>query len=100
MSASGLLGGVATTDGFYTFAIKATDSGNPAQTRSAQDTVQIADPPVITSSATFPNACANKPYTFQVKTSGGPVYFGFSSSAWIPIDPGPGTTLSACASLD
>ena len=88
LSTAGLLSGVATTDGFYTFAIKATDSANPPQTTRAQFTVQIAEPLVITSSATFPNACANQPYTFQVKTSGGlsPIFFGFSSSAWIAIN--------------
>jgi putative Ig domain-containing protein len=48
LSSSGLLSGVATTDGFYTFAIKATDSANPPQTRQVQFSLQIADPLVIT----------------------------------------------------
>jgi large repetitive protein len=70
LNTTGLLSGVATTDGFYTFAIKATDSANPPQTARAQYTMQIAEPLVITSSATMPTACANQPYKFQPKTSG------------------------------
>ncbi|MEQ1352591.1 MAG: putative Ig domain-containing protein [Candidatus Acidiferrum sp.] len=88
INAAGLLGGVATTDGFYTFVIKATDASNPPQTARTSYTVQIAEPLVITSPATFPTACANKPYTFQVKTSGGlpPIFFSFSSPSWIAIN--------------
>jgi hypothetical protein len=90
-----LLGGVATTDGFYTFVIKAADSSNPPQTARVSYTVQIGDPLVITSSGTFPAACTNKPYTFQVKTSGGlpPIILGFSSPAWtsFAFDPNTGT---------
>jgi hypothetical protein len=88
LSTAGLLSGVATADGFYTFAIKATDSSNPAQTSRAQYTMQIAEPLVITSSPSLPNACANKPYTFQIKTSGGvpPILYGFSSNSWPSIN--------------
>jgi len=88
LSSPGLLSGVATTDGFYTFTVKATDSGNPPQTAHSQYTVQIAEPLVITSPATWPNACANQPYTFTITTSGGvpPIHFGFSSPAWISIN--------------
>jgi hypothetical protein len=88
LSSSGLLSGVATTDGFYTFAVKATDSGNPPQTAHTQYTLQIAEPLVITSPATWPNACANKPYSFTITTSGGvpPIHFGFSSPAWVSIN--------------
>jgi hypothetical protein len=89
LASSGLLSGTATSDGFYTFAIKATDSANPAQTAVAQFTLQIAEPLVITTSSTLPNACVNMLYSFQVQTSGGvpPVNYGFSSSAWIAINP-------------
>jgi hypothetical protein len=88
LSSSGLLAGVASADGFYTFAVKATDAANPPQTARAQYTMQIAEPLVITSSPTFPNACVNKPYSFQMQTSGGvpPIFFGFNSSAWIAIN--------------
>lgn len=88
LSSSGLLAGVATADGFYTFAVKATDSGNPPQSVHRQYMVQIAEPLVITSPATWPNACANRPYTFTITTSGGvpPIHFGFSSPAWVSIN--------------
>jgi Putative Ig domain len=88
LTSSGLLSGVGTTDGFYTFVVKATDSANPSQTARATYTVQIAEPLVITSSATLPNACANMPYAFQVQTSGGvpPIFYSFFSPAWISIN--------------
>lgn len=88
LSTSGLLSGVATTDGSYTFAIKATDSANPAQTARIQYTLQIAEPVAITSPAVWPNACANVPYSFTVTTSGGipPMHFGFISSSWVAIN--------------
>jgi Putative Ig domain len=88
LSSAGLLSGVATADGFYTFSVRATDSANPPQIAHTQYTLQIAEPLVITSSATFPNACANKPYSFTVTTSGGvpPIYFSFISSAWVSIN--------------
>jgi hypothetical protein len=88
LASSGLLSGTATSDGFYTFEIKASDSANPAQTAVAQFTSQIAEPVVITTSSTLPNACVNMPYSFQVQTSGGlpPVSYGFYSSAWVAIN--------------
>jgi hypothetical protein len=88
LSSSGLLSGVASADGFYTFAVKATDSANPPQTARAQYTMQIAEPLVITTSPTFPNACVNKPYSFQMQTSGGvpPIFFGFMSSSFVAIN--------------
>jgi hypothetical protein len=94
LSSAGLLSGTATTDGFYTFAIKGTDSGNPAQTARVQFTIQIAEPVTITSSAVLPNACVNKPYSFTVTTTGGipPIFFGFISSSWvINLDSSTGT---------
>jgi hypothetical protein len=88
LTPSGLLSGVATTDGTFSFTIQARDAGNPAQTALAQYTLLIAEPLVITSSPTFPNACVNKPYQFQVTTSGGipPIQFSFASPNWIVID--------------
>jgi hypothetical protein len=88
LSTSGLLSGVATADGFYTFAIQATDSGSPAQTARVQFTIQIAEPVTLTSSAVFPTACVNKPYSFTVTTAGGipPIFFGFVSSSWVGIN--------------
>jgi hypothetical protein len=88
LSSSGLLSGIATADGFYTFAIKATDSANPPQSAAAQYTLQIAEPVVITSPASWPNACLNKPYSFTVQTTGGirPIFFSFVSSNWLSVN--------------
>ena len=87
LSSSGLLSGIATTDGFYTFAIKATDTANPPQSAIAQYTLQIAEPVVITSPATFPNACLNQPYSFTAQATGGiaPITFTFSAFPWVSI---------------
>jgi len=88
ISSSGLLSGIATTDGTYTFAIKATDSASPPQTRQTSYTVLIAEPVAITSSATWPNACLNQPYSFTVQTTGGipPIKILLNSNLWIPIN--------------
>ena len=87
LTSAGLLSGAGTTDGSYSFTIRATDSGNPAQVARAQYTMVIAEPLTITSSATLPNACLNQPYSFTVQTSGGlpPLNFGFQSYAWLGI---------------
>jgi hypothetical protein len=79
LSSTGHLGGIPTVNGFYTFGITATDSGSPAQTATREYTLQIADPLVITSPATWPNACVGKPYSFQVQTSGGIPLLTFGS---------------------
>jgi len=95
-SSAGLLNGVATANGSYTFAIKATDSGNPPQTRQIQFSLQIADPLVITTSPILPIACVNKPYTFQMRTTGGlpPITFGAGSGTlWVGINVDPQTGL-------
>ncbi len=88
ISSSGLLSGIALTDGTYTFSIKATDAANPPQTRQTSYTVLIAEPVAITSSATWPNACLNQPYSFTVQTTGGipPIKILLNSNRWIPIN--------------
>jgi hypothetical protein len=87
LSSSGMLSGVATTDGVYTFTVRATDSANPPQTATTQYTLQIAEPVAITTSPNFPNACVGQPYSFTAKTTGGvpPIQFSFISPAWTSI---------------
>lgn len=94
LSTSGILSGTPTADGTYTFAITAKDSANPAQTAAQQYTLQIAEPVVITSSTTFPNACVSQPYSFQTTTTGGipPLTFNASPS-WVGISFDPHTGL-------
>jgi hypothetical protein len=88
LSTSGLLSGSATTDGTYSFTIQAQDSASPPQTAQAQYSLQIAEPLTITSSQNLPNACANKPYSFQMTTSGGlpPIVFSAFSLNWTTIN--------------
>lgn len=88
LSSSGLLSGVATTDGSYTFEVQAVDSANPPQIARTQYSLLIAEPVIITSSGVFPNACLNKPYSFTVQTTGGipPIEFSFYSPSWVPIN--------------
>ncbi len=71
LASSGLLSGTATSDGFYTFAIKATDSANPAQTAVAQFTLQIAEPLVITTSSIFPTHASISPIAFRFRHPAG-----------------------------
>ena len=87
-SPAGLLSGTATTNGFYTFSVKAADSANPPDIATLTYTLQIADPLVITSPAIWPSACSNRPYSFTIQTAGGipPIRFGFVSPAWMAIN--------------
>jgi large repetitive protein len=87
LDSSGAIVGVATTDGSYSFGVRATDSSSPAQTTTAQETIQVVEPISITSAAIWPDACVNQPYSFAVQTTGGasPLFRGFSSSNWVGI---------------
>ena len=87
LNSAGMLSGVATTDGSYTFVIKATDSSTPAQTTQSSFTLLIADPVHITSGATWPNACLNQPYTFTMQSTGGipPIQYTLNGY-WIAIN--------------
>ena len=84
LSSVGLLGGVATMDGNYTFTIQALDGANPPQPATAQYTVLIAEPWKITSSATLPDACVNQQYAFTPTTPGDvrPFFFNFLTNNW------------------
>jgi hypothetical protein len=87
LNAAGLVSGVATTDGTYTFVIKATDSSNPSQTVQTSFTLLIAEPVHLTSPATWPNACLNQPYTFTVQSTGGipPIRYTLNGY-WVSIN--------------
>ncbi|MCU1343496.1 MAG: hypothetical protein JWN92_2919 [Candidatus Acidoferrum typicum] len=95
LSSAGLLSGVATTDGTYSFTIQAADSGKPPQTAQTSYSLIIADPLVITTSAQLPNACVGQPYTFTVQSAGGlpPYRWGWISLSWpLTSPPSPVTT--------
>jgi hypothetical protein len=71
LDSSGAIAGVATTDGTYSFSVRATDSASPAQMTTAQEQIQVVEPISITSAATWPDACVNQPYSFAIHTTGG-----------------------------
>jgi len=87
LSPSGLISGNAISDGNYSFVVKGTDSGNPPQTATAQESIQVAEPIAIVSSSPWPDACINQPYSFTIQTSGGvpPLQWSFFSSNWIDL---------------
>jgi len=78
LTSGGSLGGVATTDGYYTFVIRATDSSTPPQTATAPYSITVAEPITITSTSNPPNACLDQPFTFALRTAGGIPPFQFS----------------------
>lgn len=85
---NGVISGTATADGSYSFTLQASDAGPPAQVGTAQETMVVGDPVKITSSATFPTACLNQPYSFTMITSGGtaPLVWSFFSSNWVAVN--------------
>jgi putative Ig domain-containing protein len=87
LNSSGSITGAATLKGTYSFTLVATDSGNPPQTASVQESIQVVDPIQITSPAVWPTACVNQPYTFAIQTSGGvpPFFWSFISNSWVGI---------------
>ena len=85
LTSTGSLGGVATTDGYYTFVVRATDSSSPPLTATSQYSITVAEPIAITSTATPPNACLNQQYTFAVHTSGGIPTFQFNFVGSSPV---------------
>jgi Putative Ig domain len=86
MNSSGSITGSATTNGTYSFSVLATDSSNPPQTATAQESIQVVDPLQIISAAVMPDARVNQPYTFVVQTTGGipPFFWSFvSNGLWV-----------------
>jgi len=88
LATSGAITGPPTTNGTYAFTVKASDSGTPPQTATAQTSIKVVDPVKITSAAVWPDACLNQPYSFTlVKTGGEPPYvWTFISNSPIAIN--------------
>jgi len=88
LSSSGAITGTATTDGSYSFSLQAQDSGNPPQTASASEMIDVVEPVRIVSPAVWPDACVNQPYSFAIQTAGGipPLLWSFISNSWIGIN--------------
>ena len=89
LASNGLISGTATSNGTYSFTVQAADGSSPPQTVTAQESIQMVDPVKISSAATWPDACVNKPYSFAVPESGGlaPFNWSFTSGNWISISP-------------
>ena len=87
LASSGMISGTATSNGAYSFTVQATDGSSPPQVATTQESIQIVDPVKITSAATWPDACVNKPYSFAVTKSGGiaPFSWGFIGY-WVAIN--------------
>jgi hypothetical protein len=83
LSASGVLGGEATTTGIYTFSVRATDSATSPQIAERSFTLQIAEPLVITSSMDV-TVCAYKSFALRLETTGGlpPTRWSYSFQRW------------------
>jgi hypothetical protein len=89
LASGGLISGTATSNGTFTFTVQATDGSSPPQVATMQESIQMVDPVKITSTATWPDACVNKPYSFAVLKSGGlaPFHWSFTSGNWVSISP-------------
>lgn len=73
--------GTPTATGTYNFTLQATDSSNPQQTATAQETIAVGDPVQINlpaSPAALPSACLNQPYSFLIPTNGGAAPFSWN----------------------
>jgi hypothetical protein len=81
LNADGSLAGTPTTNGSYSFQVKATDSGSPAQTPTASFTLNIIDPAVITTTS-LPNAQTGVAYSQQLTVTGGtPPYYWLDTNS-------------------
>jgi hypothetical protein len=84
MTSVGTIIGTPTTDGTYSFTAQASDSGTPPQTATTQQEITVGEPVKITSTAAWPDACLNQPYSFMVQTTGGvpPLQYGLNGGPW------------------
>lgn len=71
LSDTGTISGTATTDGTYSFRLKAVDSYTPAQTFYVFVTMTVGAPIKISNAGTLPAACVNKPYSYTMTSTGG-----------------------------
>lgn len=87
LNSSGSITGAGTADGTYSFTLKAADSGNPPQTATSAESIQVVEPVKITSPSTWPDGCVGQPYSFSIQTTGGkmPLAWSFVSGHWMGI---------------
>lgn len=83
--------GTPTTAGSSTVTVKVTDSSNPAQTISANETIVIA-PPALTLTNTLPNGTVGVAYSATITASGGTTPYSCSITGALPA----GLSLTGC----
>jgi large repetitive protein len=92
LGANCVITGTPTTAGTYPVTVKATDTGSPVKTTTAQVTVSVSPAALSLTLATLPGATVGTPYTATVGVSGGIApYSCQQTGGTIP----PGLTLSA-----
>jgi large repetitive protein len=85
------ISGTPITSGSSTVTVTVTDSGNPAQTASASETIVIA-PATLSISNPFPNGTVGVPYNSTVNAAGGVSPYTCTITGSVP----PGLTASGC----
>jgi hypothetical protein len=83
--------GTPTTNGSSPVTVKVTDSGNPAQTASAGETIVI-NPAPLTINGTLPNGTVGAPYSTTIGASGGTAPYTCSITGTLPA----GLILTGC----
>lgn len=85
--------GTPTASGSSTFTVKVTDSGSPAQTASANDTVVINPAPLALTNSSLPDGTVGVAYSTTIGVSGGTAPYSCSiQSGSLPA----GLSLSGC----
>jgi hypothetical protein len=79
-SSAATITGTATTDGSYSFTLRAADSSSPPQARTLSATIQVVEPVHMTTSPNLPDACVGQPYSFTFQATGGlpPYRWGYN----------------------
>jgi large repetitive protein len=97
LSDTGALTGIPTTDGDYSFRVKAVDSSTPPQTFYVFATAKVVEPLKITSPAVWPNACVGQSYSYTITTINGvaPLTYYRADSTSFPLFASYGPTFFA-----
>jgi len=102
LSPSGILTGIPTTIGTFTFTVHLADSSSPQKTTVAAFTLQVNASLTITTTS-LPNGSVGAPYNSPIVTTGGvlPVSFSLTTASFPPgltiTQPAPGTQTGALA---
>ena len=70
-SSTGVISGTPTTPGTYNFTLKVTDSGNPAQSATKDETIVVSAATLVISTTTLPSGLISTAYTGSLASTGG-----------------------------